>query len=494
MNPAGSASSYEVIAELMRSTELTRDALPYTDEFERLYAEFGHRASETITRHRFWRMLSNAAKRGGWKGKQRGEPGPELTHQQEDILRGMLTGKLGSRDGLAYTTELGVVLEQFNSNSGLSLTEQQLWRAIGNISKRPLRPDVEPLLIQGVNSVVLAIEHFNRPSDRGRLVSVLIMFDHACEMLLKAALLQRGGDIRNPKTGYAHSFEYCINKAADDATVKFLSDDERRTLRALNGLRDQAQHYLVDVSEAILYTVAQGTVTLFADLMSRLFGRPLSGYLPDRVLPVSINPPRDIQVLMDEEFSQLRTLLTDIPAEGNPTPPKLRSLVTIDRALNLEPTQVSDEELASIRKIVIETPAWQTVFHGIAQVQLRSDGTGIPVALHITKKDGLPVRIVTDGEFPDATVAIRKVNDTDFYCYNTTALAKKSGLSVVRVGALIRYLRLKEEPDAFKEITIGRSHFKMYSAKALNRIKEALPTVDMEQVWRDHRPGRREHR
>jgi hypothetical protein len=67
-----SSKSVNIARDLMERSSYTRDALPYSDEFERLYTEFLERTGEDITRHKFWRLLSNTAKRGGWKGKQRG--------------------------------------------------------------------------------------------------------------------------------------------------------------------------------------------------------------------------------------------------------------------------------------------------------------------------------------------------------------------------------------------------------------------------------------
>jgi hypothetical protein len=52
------------------------------------------------------------------------------------------------------------------------------------------------LLKKATDSLILAIEHFNRPIDRGGVSAVLILLDHAFEMLLKAAILHRGGRIR----------------------------------------------------------------------------------------------------------------------------------------------------------------------------------------------------------------------------------------------------------------------------------------------------------
>lgn len=483
-----------LIRGLMESTEFTRDAIPYTEESDRLHAEYERTSGSTISPHDFWRLLSNAAKRGGWKGKRRGEPAPDLTHQQYDTLRTHFAGKLGSRDSLPYTEDFDSRLAAFNTATGLNLTHRQLWRALCNAGKESLRPDVAALLQQGIDSLLLAVEHFNRPSEIGRQASVLMMLDHACEMLLKAGLLQRGTGIRNPKNGYAHSLEFCANKATDDAEIKFLSDDERRTLMVLNGLRDQAQHYLVDVSEQFLYTVAQSTVTLFSELLRRLFGKTLAEHFPARVLPISTNPPRDIQLLMDEEFTQLKRLLECGQDERLKAEPRLRSLLTIDRALKREEIPVPDDEFESIKQAVCQSTDWTTVFKGLSQVRLTADGAGIDVAIHLTKKDGIPMHVVKDGECPEGTIAIRKVDDTSFYCFNATALARQVKMPVQRLVALLRYLEIPKDPDCFKEITLGKSRFKMYSANALNKIKEALPSVDMKEVWQKCRPKPRKAR
>ena len=49
---------------------------------------------------------------------------------------------------------------------------------------------------KAVDSLVLSIEFFDRPVERARADSVLILMDHAFEMLLKAAIVHRGGRIR----------------------------------------------------------------------------------------------------------------------------------------------------------------------------------------------------------------------------------------------------------------------------------------------------------
>ena len=59
-----------------------------------------------------------------------------------------------------------------------------------------MRRESRLLFTKAVDSLVLSIDHYNRPWDRGRIDAVLILLDHSFEMLLKAAILHRGGAIQ----------------------------------------------------------------------------------------------------------------------------------------------------------------------------------------------------------------------------------------------------------------------------------------------------------
>ena len=85
-----------------------------------------------------------------------------------------------------------------------------------------MRKEVRLLRAKALESLVLSIELFNRPSDAGRPHSVLIFLDHAFEMLFKAAILHRGGRIREPRAKQTIGFDACVRKGLSDAKVKFL--------------------------------------------------------------------------------------------------------------------------------------------------------------------------------------------------------------------------------------------------------------------------------
>ena len=172
-----------------------------------------------------------------------------------------------------------------------------------------MKKEVRLLSTKACNSLILSTEHFNRPSDRGRIEAVLILLDHAFEMLLKAGILNKGGKIRQPRARQTIGFDESVRKAHSEAGIKFLSDEQVLLLQALNSLRDAAQHHLLDISEQHLYIQAQAGLTLFRDLYRSLFRLELRDELPARVLPLSTTPPTDLANLFGHEIAEIRKLL-----------------------------------------------------------------------------------------------------------------------------------------------------------------------------------------
>jgi len=84
---------------------------------------------------------------------------------------------------------------------------------------------------------MLGIEVFNRPHDRGRVAATLILMDHAFEMLLKSAILHKGGSIREKgRENQTIGFSLCVRRALSDSTIAFLTEEQSITLQALNSL------------------------------------------------------------------------------------------------------------------------------------------------------------------------------------------------------------------------------------------------------------------
>jgi len=316
---------------------------------------------------------------------------------------------------------------------------------------------------------------------------VLILLDHSFEMLLKAAILHRGGRIREPREKNTIGFDACVRRSLSTPGVKFLSDEQALVLQAINGLRDAAQHHLVDLSEAQLYLHAQGGVTLFRDVLDSVFQEKLTDLLPERVLPISTRAITDPMVMFEEELDEVRQLLAPGSRRKAEAHAKLRGLAIVDGAIRGELLQPGEGDLRQLATKVQSGDQFGQIFHGIASVRFVTDGSGPNVSLRITKNEGVPVTIVPEGTPGSSVVAVRRVDELGFYNLGRDDLARKVALTTNKTSAAIRLLELKSDADCYKEFKIGAVRHQRYSQQAITRIKALLQEKSPEEIWREYR-------
>lgn len=354
-----------------------------------------------------------------------------------------------------------------------------------------MKREAHILLTKAIDSVLLSIENFNRPWDRGRPEAVLILLDRAFELMLKAVIIHKGGRIREPRAKETIGFDACVRKCVSDAQVRCLTQEEALTVQIINTLRDAAQHYVVEISEQQLYIYAQAGLTLFDKILRNVFGYKLYDYLPERVLPVSSNPPKDFGSLMDVEFEDIKKLVTPGSRKRFKARAKLRSFAIIEESLDGSHSQPGESELRKLTERVSKGENWQDIFPGIKRLRLSTEGNGLNVTLRITKSKGEPIHLVPEGT-PGATkVAVKRVDELGFYSLITTVLSNKINLTIPKTLAIVKHLKLQEDPEYFKEFILGSSHFKRYSPKALDKIKKELPNLDINEIWNKYKPSAR---
>lgn len=165
------------------------------------------------------------------------------------------------------------------------------------------------LKAKSISSFRRATAAFNGTDDDGRQTAVLLHLQHAFEMLLKGALSQKGVDVFERGAGRAVGrsigYEKCVRLARQHLS---LTDEQCGTLRAIDSMRDDEQHWIADFSEGLLYLHTRAGVTLFDEVLHDVFGERLADHLPERVLPISTSPPADVEVLIDQQFSQVQEL------------------------------------------------------------------------------------------------------------------------------------------------------------------------------------------
>lgn len=179
--------------------------------------------------------------------------------------------------------------------------------ASGILVNVKLRNETRHLKCKALSSMRSAMTAFNSLDEDGRPSRVLIHLQHAFEMLLKAALVQDKVPVFDKETGRSIGFLKCVNRGGPRPLG--LSDEEAGTLRTINAMRDQEQHWYTIVEEGLLYLYTRAGVTLFDDLLHRVFGERLADHLPLRVLPIGTEPPQDFQTLVDREYANIAGLL-----------------------------------------------------------------------------------------------------------------------------------------------------------------------------------------
>jgi len=346
-----------------------------------------------------------------------------------------------------------------------------------------VKKEARLLLGKAYDSLTLCVEVFNRPYDCGRTTTSLILAGHAFEMLLKAAIVERNGRIREKDEKDTIGFDKSVAKCFSDGQIRFLTEEQKFTLQEIDGMRDAAQHYLLEVTEELLYVLIQASVTLFGDLVESVFHQHLRDVLPLRVLPLSTTPPTNIDALFDREIATVSALLAEGRRRRIEAKMRLRPLLIMDKALCGETHQPTDAELAETITGIKHNTGWQELFPGVASMDMSSSGSGPSFALRLAKKGGTPVVLAPAGTPGVATVVLKRVNELDYYSLNRTALATKVGLSGPKTSAVIWYLKLRESREFSALIQIDASTFWRYSPKAIDQIKTALSGTPLSSIW-----------
>lgn len=350
-----------------------------------------------------------------------------------------------------------------------------------------LRQEARVLRRKALSSLTIATTAFNSPHDDGRATSVLLSLQHAFEMLLKAALVQHGIRVFDKELGRSLGFESCVKLAMGHPVIK-LSEADAGTLRAIDAMRDDEQHWFNEVSEQMLYLHARAGITLFDEFLARVFGDKLAEYLPVRVLPLSVDPPRDLVVLLDEEYSQVAALLAPGRRARHEARARIRTLLAMEAHVEAE-TRVSSKDVDRVEQGIRRGESRSRVFPRLDEIATQVDGSGVTVTVHFTKKQGAPVTFVANDSVPAA--AIREVDLQRKFHRSATDLAKAVGLTSARSTALRQHLGIDADPDCRHEFVFGSQRIVRYSDNAFTQMRDAVAELNMIDVWNAHKPAGR---
>jgi hypothetical protein len=119
---------------------------------------------------------------------------------------------------------------------------------------------------------------------------------------------------------------------------------------------------------------------------------------------------------------------------------------------------------------------------------VQSTPSGIPMSLHLTKRDGFPIRI--DPTAPTA-IAFRYIKAEDKYPYLANELAAKLGITTPKVVALVKLFQMRGSDEFHMSMKVSKTSFvSRYSEKSRDVMANSIEREGMDQLWADWKAGR----
>lgn len=338
--------------------------------------------------------------------------------------------------------------------------------------------DARTLKAKAIGSLRTAMTAFNSYDDDGRVTMVLMHLQHACEMLLKAVLVQKKARVFDKGTGRSIGFERCLGLCRANHG---LTDDEAGIMRAIDALRDAAQHWFVFVSEDLLYLQTRALITSFDAYLQRTLDDALANHIPARVLPISTTPPGDFEFLIDKEFGFVVELLKPGRRARDEARARIRSMLAME-AIVTDEVEISERDIDRIEKAMRGGTELKDVFPRLATVGTTTNGEGVNLTVHFSKKQGAPVQYV-GGDDPAAAAAVREIDLRKKFHLQATALAGKVGLTPPKAKVLRTHLGVDNDPSCIHVFEFGSQKILCFSDNAVAKMKAALAEVDMNELW-----------
>ncbi len=349
----------------------------------------------------------------------------------------------------------------------------------------PLIRDAKTLSSRAIASMRTAMSTFNSYDDEGRICSVLLHLQHACEMLLKAVLVQNKVKVFDQKSGKSLGFDRCLHLCRQEYD---LTESEAGIMRTIDALRNAEQHWFVKLEEDVLYLHTRALITAFDAYLQRSLELDLASRIPARVLPVSTMPPGDFDFLVDREYTLITELLRPGNRKRDEARARIRALLAME-ALATDEVEISEKDINRIETAIKTGSELGDVFPRLNTIASTIDGDGPAITVRFAKREGAPVRYVA-GDDPEGAAAVRQVDLQKKFHMSAKDLAAALKLTGPRAYALRRFLEIDDNPNCCHIFEFGRSKHPAYSDNALRSMQQALDGgLLMDVVWSQFRPG-----
>lgn len=331
-----------------------------------------------------------------------------------------------------------------------------------------LRRDARTLKSKAISSLRVGLEAFNGFSEDGRLTTVLLHLQHACEMLLKANLVQRKVNLIDHDRGHSHGFKKCLNLAREHCGF---TESQAGIFRVVDNWRDGEQHWIITVPEDALFLHVRGLVTAFDETLEREFGERLADHLPTLVLPVSTMPEANFDVMIDRECTLIKELLAPGRRARDEAQGRIRTLLAMEAHV-AEEVEISERDISRVAKALKGGKDWKEIFPRLTTIATEIVGTSVDLKVHFTKKQGIPIRRIAADD-PTAAAAVREVNLRDKFRYTRSELAQQLGMNGNDAKRLRDHLGIETDPGLHHVFEFGSSKHPCFSDQTLIKMRKA---------------------
>ena len=344
-----------------------------------------------------------------------------------------------------------------------------------------LKRDARTLKAKSMASLKRALEAFNNHDDEGRPEMVLLLLQHASEMLIKALLVQKGQAVFDKEDGTSIGIKKALNIAQSKG---WLNAEQAGAVRVVDAMRDQAQHWMIVVPEDTLYINARALITALDEMLANHFEDTLADNLPTRVLPLSTQPPPDFLMLVNREYGQIRDLLAPGRRARDEARGRITALLAMEAHIS-EEVAVTKKDLDRIETAIKSDTPLEQVFPRLMTLATNVEGEGPTLRVRISKSLDAPAIRYVSGDDPEGAAAIREVDLRKKYYLSPSKLAEKLQLSTSKAKAVRDFLGIDENPANVTIFEFGSQKHPRYSDNALRSLRETITPEMVEQAWRE---------
>ena len=179
----------------------------------------------------------------------------------------------------------------------------------------------------------------------------------------------------------------------------------------------------------------------------------VEGATARRVLPLSSRPPKNLHLLIDDEFRRLREALRSNELTRDEAVAVLRPLIAFSVGAEDNHRRMTTCDLKSALDQLEVSDDWKVVFPAVAQLRITTEGDGILVGVKIVKDQlgAMPVMVVKsgDGIAPEGTIIVKEINLLDKFTLGLRQMADRCGLTINRRGRSSLSLNFRMTPRHF---------------------------------------------